>query len=141
MRSSVGENTLFQPQAAVADILVVHACCLRDVIAKCHQEENLVLVVSATIMTFRRVVLFTSDAGIDRSTSLLPSACVLFNYKYGLKTGADQPTYSLGALEKILRLLQSLCQILASYAVGVDDAVLWIYLRKQLALGSCFLLL
>ncbi|KAH7342909.1 peroxisomal biogenesis factor 11 [Rhexocercosporidium sp. MPI-PUGE-AT-0058] len=39
------------------------------------------------------------------------------------------------ALEKILRLCQSLCQILAAYAVSLEDEAIWRQLRAQFALG------
>ncbi|KAH6723997.1 peroxisomal biogenesis factor 11 [Leptodontidium sp. 2 PMI_412] len=39
------------------------------------------------------------------------------------------------ALEKILRLFQSLCQILAAYAISLEDAATWLQLRTQFALG------
>ncbi|KAL2075792.1 hypothetical protein VTL71DRAFT_735 [Oculimacula yallundae] len=39
------------------------------------------------------------------------------------------------ALEKILRLFQSFCQILAAYSLSLEDAAPWLYLRAQFALG------
>ncbi|KAG4443826.1 hypothetical protein IFR05_000726 [Cadophora sp. M221] len=39
------------------------------------------------------------------------------------------------ALEKILRLFQSLCQILAAYAISLEDSTTWLQLRGQFALG------
>jgi hypothetical protein len=43
------------------------------------------------------------------------------------------------ALEKILRLSQSLSQILAAYATTAEDAKTWGLLRRQFALGSSLL--
>ena len=76
-------------------------------------------------MTFKQFTRFTTDAGMfDLLTlSQMTSAHV---------------TYLLGGLEKILRFLQSVAQILAALAVTVDDTVYWMFLRKQFALGSFF---
>jgi hypothetical protein len=41
-----------------------------------------------------------------------------------------------GALEKILRLLQSISQIFAAYASTAEDAKIFWLLRRQFALGS-----
>ncbi|KAH7419106.1 peroxisomal biogenesis factor 11 [Cadophora sp. MPI-SDFR-AT-0126] len=39
------------------------------------------------------------------------------------------------ALEKVLRLFQSVCQILAAYALSIESATRWLHLRAQFALG------
>jgi len=46
------------------------------------------------------------------------------------------PLTSPAGLEKILRLLQSLCQILTAFALTQEDAKIWMHLRKQFALGT-----
>jgi len=42
-------------------------------------------------------------------------------------------------LEKLLRLLQSLCQILAAYALVADEVRVWMLLRRQFGVGRRFL--
>ncbi len=39
-------------------------------------------------------------------------------------------------LEKTLRLIQSICQVVAAYMIGEEDAAAWLTARRQLALGS-----
>jgi hypothetical protein len=52
------------------------------------------------------------------------------------KSLIDKPS---AALEKILRLSQSLSQILAAYATTAEDTKTWLLLRRQFALGSSLL--
>ena len=40
------------------------------------------------------------------------------------------------ALERILRLLQALSQVLVAYSLSIEDAKVWLHLRKQFALGT-----
>jgi len=41
-----------------------------------------------------------------------------------------------GGLEKILRLLQSVAQIIAFQSVNPHDVIFWMHIRKQFALGT-----
>jgi hypothetical protein len=43
--------------------------------------------------------------------------------------------HGTGGLEKILRLLRALSQILAAYALTAEDAKIWLHLRDQFGLG------
>jgi hypothetical protein len=43
------------------------------------------------------------------------------------------------AIEKILRLLQGLCQVLAVYALSAENAKLWALCRRQFALGRRYI--
>jgi hypothetical protein len=76
------------------------------------------------IMGFKQVIRFTSDAGTTPA-----------DLHVTLEPLTDIPP---AALEKILRFLQSLSQILAVYAATVEDAKTWWLLRTQFALGVCF---
>ncbi|KAE8451597.1 hypothetical protein EG329_003670 [Mollisiaceae sp. DMI_Dod_QoI] len=48
-------------------------------------------------------------------------------------------TNDAGALEKILRLLQSISQVLAAYSVTIEDTKTWLLLRRQFALGRRYI--
>ncbi|KUJ21915.1 peroxin PEX11-1 [Mollisia scopiformis] len=48
-------------------------------------------------------------------------------------------TNDAGALEKILRLLQSISQVLAVYPLTSEDAKTWLLLRRQFALGRRYI--
>ena len=74
-------------------------------------------------MAFKQLIGFTNSSG----PSPLPSSRALPYLNPGLT--------STGGLEKILRLLQSLSQILAAWALTSEDAQLWLHLRRQFALG------
>jgi len=48
-------------------------------------------------------------------------------------------TNDAGALEKILRLLQSISQVLAAYSITAEDTQTWLLLRRQFALGRRYI--
>ncbi|CZR57126.1 uncharacterized protein PAC_07015 [Phialocephala subalpina] len=48
-------------------------------------------------------------------------------------------TSDSGAIEKILRLLQSISQVLAAYALTSEDVQTWLLLRRQFALGRRYI--
>jgi len=72
-------------------------------------------------MTFKKVIRFTNDA-----CKFILSRDFIFLYLTNFPAG----------LEKILRLLQSISQILSTYASSVKDEFFWLFLRKQFALGK-----
>jgi hypothetical protein len=81
-------------------------------------------------MSIKRFVAFATDAG-----------------RYlGLHSQPRDPAAQLpdghpaGALEKLLRLLQSLVQIIAALSTNSEDVELWRHLRRQFALGRDFML-
>jgi len=66
----------------------------------------------------------------------MPVRSIPFASRDYSKSLIDKPS---AALEKILRLSQSLSQILAAYATTAEDAKTWLLLRRQFALGSSLL--
>jgi hypothetical protein len=48
---------------------------------------------------------------------------------------ATQLMTTIGALEKILRLLQALAQILAAWALTSEDTIFWLEMRRHFATG------